>query len=207
MEKILLGPYTIYSFDSPPDLVDHTIEKIKKLDYQKVGSSEVNNNVISIGYELRDGKKVNFYDEKFYSHLYTCIKQVEEIHLVNSKLKIVDIWGVKAKFGDQSVSHNHNNSMFSGVFYFTSCKRSQLVFTLEDQFAKKWEFIFDSNLKRNPVELKITPEKGKLYIFPSFLVHKVLPHSEPFDRYSLAFNTFIEIEDEYATRKISLNCN
>lgn len=207
MEKILLGPYPIYIFDSPADLVDVTLDKIKQLSFKKINTNDVSNNVISIGYDEENEQQVKFYDESFYKYLYDCIDQITAIHLTNVKLKIVDIWAVRAKFGEQSGPHIHGNSMFSGVYYFTSCKRSQLVFTLEDHFAKYWEFLIDANLKRNPIELKITPEKGKLYIFPSFLVHKVLPHGEPFDRYSLAFNTFFELVDTYPTRKLSLHCN
>jgi len=88
-------------------------------------------------------------------------------------------------------SHNHVNSILSGVYYIRIPDNSPPV-----SFSKpvrpelllepvEWNSYNSSDWKINVLE-------GELLIFPSNLQHEVLPNHSMNDRVSLAFNSFIK---------------
>lgn len=201
MLKQLLGLYPIYSFDSDSELVDYILPKIEKLSWFKINPISQDGPNVHLGY---NDDKSTFYDEKLYNFFDECLAEVARTHFKTATLKIVDVWGVKTNFGETSVQHYHYNSIFSGVYHLNTCKRSELKFILPDTLYDKWEFCFGNDLKKQPLELKIKPEKGKFYIWPSFIHHKVMPNTESFPRYSIAVNAFINYVDSTPTSRISL---
>ncbi len=89
----------------------------------------------------------------------------KQINLNNCKL--VEAWGLKIDNQDYVKSHNHSNSIFSGVLYLNNSNQN-LIFP--------------------ELDLKINPIKGKILLFDSILLHKTIPSNEKKARYSIAFN-------------------
>ncbi len=197
-----VGSYPVYEFESSSKLAETTLGNILNLDYKPVGESKQ----VSLGYVNENGVRKQYQDDKLFAWLYECIRQVEENHFINLQLKIVDIWAVRAKFGERSIAHSHTNSMFSGVYHLSNCDRSELVFSTTDRLYDDWKFLLRDNLKKKPIEVSVQPKKGKLYIWPSSLIHQINPHTGKEERYSVAFNTFFEMNEQFDTKRLSIKC-
>lgn len=91
-------------------------------------------------------------------------------------------------------NHNHRG-LYSGVYYIKTPKNcGKIQFTnptdtdiwgLNEQTTKSWNH-FNSKI------WEVTPEEGKIVLFPSWLYHSVLPNESLEDRISIAFNIFIK---------------
>ena len=80
------------------------------------------------------------------------------------KRTIIDAWGNEIKKGDSVEYHTH--SVIHGILYLT--KGCDLILP--------------------ELNLKITPEPGDYYIFPSEILHGFDPYEGNNNRYSLIFN-------------------
>ena len=86
-----------------------------------------------------------------------------------------EFWFNSAKKGESTRLHNHNTSaIISGVFYL--------------QVPMKSGNLFFKN--GNSYELEITPETGKLVLFPSQLDHYVPDNKNKEKRISISFNFY-----------------
>lgn len=202
-----IGPYPVYVFDSSIELADKTLDAVKKLEFISAPSAPESNKPLRVGMVNDNGERKAYHESELYKWFYECLSEVESKHLKNLKLKIVDMWAVQCKFGEMGYLHKHVNSMWSGVYHLTDCKRSELTLYHDDQFYKDWAFLLDDNLQKTNIVHHIIPKKGRLHIWPSTVPHMVKPHTETNPRYSLAFNTFFEIEEKYETKKINLKFN
>jgi len=100
-------------------------------------------------------------------------------------------WLTKIETGEHSQQHCHKNSFYSGIYYFDDYeqdKGGKLEFqtpllNLPDFYLvpKEWN-ILNSNA------LVITPAKNLLVLFPSYLLHRILPYHGTSIRKSLSFN-------------------
>jgi uncharacterized protein (TIGR02466 family) len=108
--------------------------------------------------------------------------------------EIVDAWININKNRDFNNTHKHIGSTFSGIYYvkvpensgvieFTN-PMSELPYVIGDWMIKEYNF-FNSKI------WKVTPEEGKLMIWPSWLLHYVKPNLSNDSRISIAFNTRI----------------
>lgn len=202
MKTFYVGPAAFYEFHCEEKLVDDILIKIKDCDWLKTTVTG-KDNLFYAGYDKFEDGNLSFYDENLYTWLHECLDQVAAKHFEKFKLKVVDLWATKAEFGQAAITHDHAYSMFSGVLYLSSCKRSQTVFYYEDHFNTKWKF-FLAHTKENRISVEVAPEKGKLIIWPSDIVHKVNPHVGSGTRYSLAFNTFIEGKSNVDNSRLNL---
>ena len=91
--------------------------------------------------------------------------------------------------GDWNAPHNHFPDEWSGVCYIdVNSKDPTAVKTDRDG-----DIIFLNPLPlglehQRAVSITATPQNGKLFFFPSYLVHMVAPHFEQKPRISVAFN-------------------
>jgi len=86
--------------------------------------------------------------------------------------------------------HLHANSLLSGVLYLKCNKSGPIVFmhpVMAHQYVIN-ESLIDKFNSFTSADMSVTPEVGKLIIFPSWLVHYVEPNLIDSDRISLAFN-------------------
>lgn len=108
-------------------------------------------------------------------------------------LKITTSWLTKTTQGGFSRDHAHYNSFLSGVYYFDG-DSNESDGELIIQSPQKATSFFISNPEEltllNSNEWRFTPVKGRLIIFPSYLVHRIGVHNSDKPRHSLAFNTY-----------------
>lgn len=90
--------------------------------------------------------------------------------------------------------HLHSSSLLSGVLYIKCNNSGPIMFmhpVMAHQYVIKPDMVKEYN-KFTSADMSVTPEVGKLVIFPSWLVHYVQNNQDESDRISIAFN--IEIE-------------
>lgn len=101
------------------------------------------------------------------------------------------------KPGCYAPRHNHTNSCYSGVYYFDVPQNSGMIWFIKPNeiptFATPTVLpslgsynIYNSN------EFGFETTKNDLILFPSHLTHKVDVNNSDKNRYSLAFNYFLE---------------
>jgi uncharacterized protein (TIGR02466 family) len=99
----------------------------------------------------------------------------------------VDYWIQNYQSNDYHRSHSHAHSYISGVYYIRANKNAgSLRFTNPNPYL--YSSVYDIPLE-DKMYYDIQPQKGLLVIFPSYLIHEVIPSKEKdVERTSLAFN-------------------
>ena len=107
-----------------------------------------------------------------------------DVYKYDNEFIITTSWFTHTKDGKFGNFHNHSNSMFSGVFYFTD-DNSSIKF---QNFNKNTSFnIIPKEFNvYNSSSWEIKPPKGTILLFPSEVYHYVNISNR--DRKSLAFN-------------------
>ncbi len=185
-EKPLIS-LNYFEFKCDSTLVDNVAAEIHTLDNQKkIVWSDTHDHPITsspkIGYLDKDGN-TSYYNPELFKWVEECFNTVSNIKY-ECGLKIVDSWLTKSEFLQSSQMHPHSLSILSGVLYFDEC--SPIEFRHRDMFYDHINFFSDPKM----ITTKISPKKGDLLIFPSFIYHRITPNRNKKTRYSLAFNTF-----------------
>jgi len=105
----------------------------------------------------------------------------------NTDFKITTSWLTKGKKNQLSRLHNHTNSMFSGIFYF-SVNKNQFNILFENFYKSMYNVVPTEYNIYNSTNQKILVENKTLILFPSEVHHQILENNSSKDRYSLAFN-------------------
>jgi len=101
-------------------------------------------------------------------------------------IRIASSWVNRLNKSEHILPHRHPNCYIAGTIHLTP--GSPLVF--QKPTTKDWydiEFEEDHTLEIN--QLPVPVEAGHLILFPSKLVHGVLPHTEDAPRYSIGINS------------------
>ena len=104
-----------------------------------------------------------------------------------SELYVTESWTVYLNNGQSVHSHNHANSIVSGVLYYNDAKIS----FVNDKRPFLWFDESEFN-EFNSNEHIMNLSRGDLILFPSSLVHFVKPIEQEKTRMSLSFNTFVK---------------
>lgn len=121
-----------------------------------------------------------------------CLEEIKNKHDYKcEKLSVTRLWGMKSKYKSDFYAHKHPFSLLSGVFYLTDSNTK--TWFSEPSIWERVKFVNDIPLTRKSTDAvsQISSEKGKLIVFPSFLLHSVDSHmnsEEP--RYTMSFNSF-----------------
>ena len=122
------------------------------------------------------------------------LKSIPYRDKLKSKLifSLTGVWINKNKKNDFNTPHVHIKSNFSGIYFLETTKQNgTLQFYVNDAFSFAYnDNLFDTN-EFNP-SFFIEPKNNTLILFPSNLIHFVMPHYENNNRISLAFNIDIE---------------
>jgi uncharacterized protein (TIGR02466 family) len=105
-------------------------------------------------------------------------------------LKLGNIWVNINRYKDSNLSHTHPFSIISGVFYIKALKNSgNLVFINPHPIQN---YLETNNIngfnKFNSQVWSIPPEENILYLFPSWLEHRVSMNLSKEERISVSFN-------------------
>jgi|TARA_B100000700_G_scaffold81713_1_gene91927 uncharacterized protein (TIGR02466 family) len=105
---------------------------------------------------------------------------------------ITTSWFSGMKKGDFTRYHKHQNSFYSGVYYFGEYDENsgQLLFytPLIEGLQSFYVDLPNGGDINSTYSWMIPPEKNKLVFFPSYLDHMMTDHHSDLPRYSLAFN-------------------
>lgn len=206
MKEFLIGNATFYEFQASETLVDAILANVNNddVEYKKINPTQPD--VSSIAYSKNENGYTSFYHKELYKFLDQCLNEVSHKNFKDFSLKIIDLWVMKTKFGQSSQSHNHKMSMFSGLLYLTDCTKSETEFTMNTRLWDNWNFfLHDMFINNNELNFKVQPKKGKLIIWPSDIKHRIMPHTMKEDRYTIAFNTFIEGKSTKSSARINIS--
>lgn len=114
-----------------------------------------------------------------------------------STIHITNIWANVNGYKDNNAQHVHPHSIISGVYY-VECPENcgSIVFKhpsniIEYDWPKNY---FEELLPANSDNWGVPPVAGRLYLFPSWLPHKVEPNMNKNEyRISLSFNTRLTV--------------
>ena len=137
--------------------------------------------------------------ETLYPSLDIFFKEVN-LNIQNLKLGINDIWKNTYKKGFFQETHDHLPLHLSGVIFLTDEQKDDGKFFFFNQHAseisKEWRDIGLSAQKHY-----IKAEKGKILLFPSYMLHGVSMHKTNNPRktvaFNIEFNTSISFEHPY----------
>ncbi|MCG8324431.1 MAG: TIGR02466 family protein [Thiotrichales bacterium] len=125
--------------------------------------------------------------KELYKHSFSCVKQEHENE--SFKLDLKDMWVNINEAGDWNAPHVHVPRNWSGVFYAKvndSPKKDGLA-------ANEGDLLLFNPLPlgqeyNRHVTKNYSPRSGYMILFPSYLLHMVVPHREQECRISIAFN-------------------
>jgi uncharacterized protein (TIGR02466 family) len=110
----------------------------------------------------------------------------------SSKIKMLNSWFNINEYKDYNSNHSHPHSLISGVYYIHTNKDSgNIVFShpAYEIMQYDWQYFKKDNINSYSASSWWLPAKNhKLYLFPSWLLHKVEPNLSKDSRISLSFN-------------------
>ena len=189
MKKLNILPQVIYKFQSDKKLLSESLKNVKNLDWRRNTY-----NYTSLDYNILMREEYH----NLHKWMQDCLDQVKkDLDYQCDKMSITQSWANKADFKHWHHTHNHSNSVISGIYYLTNSECSTW-FSIENI----WNFTkvvclntldnLDENecIKNTEVIHKEKSESGKLIIFPSNLRHSVSSNMSIDTRYTISFNSF-----------------
>ncbi|MFC2951979.1 2OG-Fe(II) oxygenase family protein [Marinicaulis aureus] len=122
----------------------------------------------------------------------------------------MDMWANVSPAGASNQYHAHPSCLWSGVYYVDDggdLEGGPLVlldprFPMNRMYGADLVFA-DDNGAHQSTKVSLTPEPGRLVIFPSWLMHGVRPHAGERDRISVAMN-LAALPSESASMRVNL---
>ena len=113
------------------------------------------------------------------------------------KINFVSGWIVNQKENEYNPVHQHSNCDISAVLYLKVPEFESRGYQGKKELDGKIQFIHSTvdHSKLSAGSFIVTPEVGKLLMFPSSLLHTVYPFKGPGERRSLAFNLSYTLEN------------
>ena len=124
-------------------------------------------------------------------------KIMEHVNIFNKDLKIKktlsieNMWININNYKDYNIEHTHPGSILSGVYYSqVSDNSGNLVFIhpAKDVMVYDWDNCDWQEYNKYSSSWWFTPSINKLFLFPSWLKHYVMPNLNQEERISISFN-------------------
>lgn len=157
----------------------------KKQKYITTNKQNSNSSKISESQKILDLKDFNKLKQIIYNEFNFFKNNI--LKYTNTNFKITSSWITKTEKNNYSLLHNHNNSMFSGIFY-VSVNEKQLNISFENIFKSLFSIEPKEYNIFNSCEQKVFVKNKTLIFFPSEVHHTILSNEMHNDRYSIAFN-------------------
>lgn len=104
-------------------------------------------------------------------------------------LRLQCCWATVAFQDDRLEMHQHPNSFLSGAFYLdVESSAEPVVFRDPRPQNRAFDLRIEEDSRANLKYWTVSPENGRLLVFPSWLEHKVGPNRSVIPRVSLSFN-------------------
>lgn len=163
-------------------------EAVENLEYRDIETDLPNPPMVSKNFYLLD----TYLNEKqLFMDVFNKNYKDDVFQYHDTEFKITTSWATKTNKGAYGGHyHRHKNCMFCGVFYFDDLK-TPIIFNGQNLIdedimvndPKSWN-IYNSR------EIKVFPTANTLFLFPSYLQHRIGKNIEDEARYSVAFNLF-----------------
>lgn len=118
-----------------------------------------------------------------------------EVLGIAQKLRVTQSWSLINPPGVGMHGHTHSNSLISGSLYYTQMPDppGNMIFERYNHY-RAIELLVEEGRNNiyNAPRNAIIPKQGDLILFSSSLQHYVEENHSKVDRYSIAFNTFVE---------------
>jgi uncharacterized protein (TIGR02466 family) len=182
----ILFPIPIGIYERPETSSIEEIDFVKSLHY-------VNNvyNLIGAGKQILNAPElanIKQFVEKSIS------EYVEEAYKVTTKFRISLSWSNLTEPNQSHHEHSHQNSIFSGTYYFEDIKDSPIMFgnphLNRDMVIHNEDGYLDWNEFNSQTWSMNHIKAHSCVLFPSWLKHAVGSNISDTNRYSIAFNTF-----------------
>jgi uncharacterized protein (TIGR02466 family) len=175
-------PLSVYEFTCDESLIDRLVSTFADMPIEKNVSNMVSDTDL-------------FYDAELYDWFNSCIEEAkEDLHIPNEvKLDITSCWVNKTRKLQAHHQHFHPNSFMSGILYLTEDHSGGLTEFMTDNLwwnNFKWLMFGGNKSVKRTIKQTYTPQKGKLLLFPSQLIHGVTAVIDNSTRYTISFNTF-----------------
>ena len=188
-----LFPISVYenNINVDKNLLSHFKNLKYNLMNSKNGKFTENKNILDdiecIELKLQIKEHLNLYLKNYFG-----VEGKIDFYLQNS-------WVNKHNNKDWAQSHFHHNSLISGVYYLQTFEDSGDITFFKpngytNMFHSSIDIKFNKNESYNSDNYTIKPTNGMILLFPSHLYHSVGKNLNENDRYSLAFNFFVEGE-------------
>ena len=115
----------------------------------------------------------------------------DKINIVEKTLSIENMWININNYKDYNIEHTHPGSILSGVYYSqVSDNSGNLVFIhpAKDVMVYDWDNCDWQEYNKYSSSWWFTPSINKLFLFPSWLKHYVMPNLNQEERISISFN-------------------
>ena len=159
------------------------------------------------------GKNFQLFEDETFSSIKEFCEQCVYAYYNNllgkkSKLRISLSWANRTKPGEGHHVHKHPNSIISGVFYLNDSPESKINLASPFEDMTQMHDINKEGAELNQFnwsEYYYTPQKNTCILFPSYIRHYVNKNTSDEDRYSIAFNTFFDYNQQVNLAASALN--
>lgn len=184
MKSITTNDSVIHEFSLSQHLIPVVLEELKNI--------KTSDNTLNQIKRLDEDFNYSYYHKELFEEVSSAFDQVKNKYYHDSlQLEITECWAtVTGKFRKHHY-HNHPNSIVSAVLYLTDHPESTTNFYVKNHWCWTEDVLtIGKNTQLHNI-IKVTPEVGKLVIFPSNLFHNTTANNSNKVRYTLSFNTFI----------------
>jgi uncharacterized protein (TIGR02466 family) len=173
------------------DNININTDKLKKhiLKIEKKSKSLINSNV--------GGFHTDYFnlEDSLFKELINKINEVVGVYFnfckfKKTNLKIKNMWAIVNGHKDFNVSHYHPHALFSGAFYVSFPKNAgNIVFQHPSHFMCDWDLLKKETYNEyNSSSWKYDVKEKDMFLFPSWLWHKVMPNLSKQKRIVISFN-------------------
>jgi len=189
--------YPLFSKPTYVKILDSVSEEellnIKKIiennDYQKStnynSSDSTKFSEISTDLNFLDKSDLLFLKKVLTDEFYTFKNNILKYH--NNDFEITTSWISKTEPGKESEWHQHNNCMYSGIFYVSTNQNSGDI-SFETHENKRFQIVPTEFNIYNSTSFTFSPQNRMIIFFESQLFHKIFKNNSDRIRYSIAFN-------------------
>lgn len=175
----------------PKDILDY----VKTLDYKLIASED---GKISLDTYVLDDINLVKLREIIQTQVDIFLRKEMRVKN-NADFYLCNSWIMKHNKGDSAPNHHHGNSIISGIMYLQCDEQSgELVFSKSSSHTNFIHpcFLLDYDEYNifNSSDWTFSPKQGDIFLFPSFLEHKVKQSMSEDERYCVAFNLFVKGE-------------
>ena len=208
MKKIEIMPSYIYEYDMPEDLTRQALKLAKNIKY-KPTTARPNQSSLQMDVDKHLPKATKIVMDKMY-------EIVKENNFSIKKLKVVNAHANKTRRWEYHTPHNHDNTVFSCIWYLNTCECDTLFYRLND-WMDQWVNIYPQRIKGGgmggtwvlkyldwcdeegenivkdfkPFVIHKQPSTaGKLIIFPAKMLHLTNKNKSLHSRYTITYNVF-----------------